>query len=197
MNRSTLTLTLLLPALCAASSSAQVTPIRFVAPISPIAGLPRLLPSPISGPLSGLGISLPALTPSLVPSIAIVSAPQAAAAPAYIAQISFPAQPAALPGRAGQLPMESSRDGVVNPMRRVAPGMQISFAGSVAASANQSQPVPAETGADKQKLDETFDGDVAPAKPTVVLFPSNRRKPVASGRRIGLPEDELLRELGF
>jgi hypothetical protein len=194
MKRSTLTLTLLLPAVCAMTAAAQLTVVRFVAPVSPLAGLPKLLPSPMSGPLAGVGISLPALTPTLVPNISLTlgAAPQAAV-PAVL--------PVALPARGGQVqadPSQPSRDGVVNPLQRVMPGVVIRFAGAAPATAPQGASQPESVGQDsnKQKLDETFDGDVAPAKPAVSL-PRRDRKPVTSGRRIGLPEDELLRELGF
>jgi len=187
MKRSALTLAFLLPAVCAATAAAQVTFVRLAIPVNPIAGLPILLPSPMTGPLAGNGISLPALTPTLIPTLKLMPAPQAPW-PAFM--------PLSLPGRNGQVPApaEPSRDGVVNPLRRVMPGVVIRF--SDAASKPPVKPVPAGPDADKQKLDGEFDGDVAPAKPAV-SFPRRERRPVISDRRHGLPEDDLLRELGI
>jgi hypothetical protein len=167
--------------LCAGAASAQVTPIRFAAPISPIAGLPKLLPSPLTGPLVGTGISLPTPLPTLAPSVILAPAFAAAAIPAAVAE------PAALPSRGGQLTATS--DGVVNPLTRVMPGVAIRFAGAE----TPSKPASVLPDSSKQKLDETFDGGNRPSKPSVVPG----RKPVTSGRHISLPEWDLERELGI
>jgi hypothetical protein len=158
-----------------------MTPIRFSAPISPIAGLPKLLPSPLTGPLVGTGISLPTPLPTLAPSVILAPSFAAAAVPAAVAL------PAALPSRGGQLPV--SRDGVVNPLTRVMPGVAIRFSGAEAPS----KPAASLPDLPKEKLDETFDGGNRPSKPSVVPG----RKPVTSGRHISLPEWDLERELGI
>lgn len=171
----------LVAALCAATASAQVTPIRFAAPVNPIAGLPKLLPSPLTGPLVGTGISLPNLVPALTPSVTLAAIP-AAPAPS----VSFPgAHEEIIPA------IQPARDGVVNPLSRVKPGMVLRFNAPANGSANGgAASVP---DAPKEKLDETFDG-TTPSKPAVSL-PS--RKPVSSGRHVSLPEWDLERELGI
>ena len=175
MKRSALTLTLLLPAFCAAAAAAQMIPIRFAAPVNPVAGIPQLLPSPLIGPLAGADSSLlaplPILTPSLIP------------APA----------PFALTPREGRIPAtpaKRSRDGVVDPLRRSTPGVAIRFA----VQETPAKPASALPDASKEKLDGVFDGEGDPAKPVVKL---PNRKAAASGRRIGLPEWDLERELGL
>jgi hypothetical protein len=178
MKRSALILTLLLPALCAATAAAQVSSIRFAAPISPLAGMPTMLPSPLTGPLMGTGISLPTFLPSLTPSPILAPSPAAAALPAGIAPLSLPSRE----GHAGRV-----RDGGVDPLRRVLPGVTIRFA----AAGTPAKPVEPLPGVAKRKLDETFDGEGQPVKPAV------DREPVASGRRIGIPELDLERELGL
>src|ERR1700757_598579 len=85
MKLSTSILALALPLLGAGFSAAQIAPVRFAAPVNPIAGLPKLLPSPMTGPLVGTGISLPNLVPSLTPSVTL-----AAVAPAPAPSVSLP-----------------------------------------------------------------------------------------------------------
>lgn len=175
----------LVAALCAATASAQVTPVRFAAPVNPIAGLPKLLPSPISGPLAGTGISLPSLVPALTPSVVL-----AAAAPAPI-----PAASVNLPVVHEELipAIQPARDpNVGNPLQRVMPGVVVRFNAPANGSTNGAPSVPAD--APKEKLDETFDGSGAPSKPAVNL---PARKPVTSGRHVSLPEWDLERELGI
>ncbi|HXT00149.1 MAG TPA: hypothetical protein VN915_05705 [Elusimicrobiota bacterium] len=168
-------------ALCAATASAQVTPIRFAAPVNPIAGLPKLLPSPMTGPLVGTGISLPNLVPALTPSVTL-----AALAPAAPAPVGLPAHQELIPA------VQPARDpGVVNPLQRVMPGVVVRFAAPANGSANGAPSVP---DAPKEKLDETFDGTGAPSKPAVNL---PVRRPVSSGRHVSLPEWDLERELGI
>lgn len=180
-----ITLTFALPILAVAISAAQVTPVRFVAPVNPIAGLPRLLPSPMTGPLVGTGITLPNLVPALTPSLTLASAAPIAS---YVLPVSMPARGGQIPAA----PAQPSRDGVVNPLRRVMPGVVIRFNDPSGAA----KPASASAGSDvsKKKLDEEFDGDGAPSKPVVEL---PRRKPVTSGRHISLPEWDLERELGI
>ena len=180
MKRSTLTLAFVLPALCAAVSSAQIMAIRAIAPINPIAGLPKLLPSPLTGPLGGMGIQLPSLVPSLTPSPALL----AAAAPAAVLPLNN--LPVALPSRAPRLPVPAapSRENVINPLRQIMPGMTIRF--SEKAPAEKTVPT-----VKKDELDQLFDGDDQPLKPGM------NRGPIGNERRISLPEDDLMRELGF
>jgi hypothetical protein len=181
-----ITLTFALPILAVAISAAQVTPIRFAAPVNPIAGLPRLLPSPMTGPLVGTGITLPNLVPALTPSLTLASAAPIAS---YILPVSMPARDGQIPAT----PAQSSRDGVVNPLRRVMPGVVIRFNDPSGAAAKPASALP-DSSSPKKKLDEEFDGEGAPSKPAVQL---PRRKPVTSGRHISLPEWDLERELGI
>jgi hypothetical protein len=176
MKHSILTLTILLPVLAAATASAQMASIRFAAPVNPIAGLPKLFPSPMTGPLVGSGITLPSLVPALTPSLSL-----AAAAPLL---------PLRMPTRGGQIPVQPSRDNVVNPLRRVMPGVVIRFTGP----ASSTNPGAAKPDASKERLDGAFDGEGLPSKP-IVNMPG--RKPVSSGRHISLPEWDLERELGI
>ena len=172
----------LVAALCAATASAQVAPIRFAAPVNPIAGLPKLLPSPMTGPLVGTGISLPNLVPSLTPSVTL-----AAVAPAPAPSVSLPgAHQELIPA----IPAQRAGGDVVNPLQRVMPGVVVRFNAPANGSTNGAASVP---DAPKEKLDETFDGSGA-SKP-VVKLPA--RKPVTSGRHVSLPEWDLERELGI
>jgi hypothetical protein len=168
-------------ALCGAAS-AQVTTIRLAAPVNPIAGLPRLLPSPMTGPLVGTGISLPNLVPALTPSMTL-----AAVAPA-LSPVSLPAHQQLIPA----IPAQRAGGDVVNPLQRVMPGVVVRFNAPANGSTNGgAASIP---DAPKEKLDETFDGSGAPSKP-VVNLPG--RRPVSSGRHISLPEWDLERELGI
>lgn len=173
MKTSTLTLAAALPLLCAALASAQIAPVRLSAPVNPVAGLPKLLPSPMTGPLAGMGISLPTVVPSLAPAPALLAA--AAPAPAPL--------PAALPSRrVPVLPVAPSRDTVINPLRRIMPGVTVRFGEQKPAEKTAPD-------AGKDRLDELFDGDGE--------IPGLNRGPVGHERRISLPEDDLMRELGF
>lgn len=174
-------LMLLVTALCAGTASSQVTPIRFSAPVNPIAGLPKLLPSPMTGPLVGTGISLPSLVPALTPSM-MLSAVAPAVAPAAM-PVRLPPPRAMIPA----VPAQRAGGDVVNPLRRVMPGVVVRFNAPANAPTGSALP-----DSQKENLDETFDG--APSKPVVDL-PS--RRPVTSGRHISLPEWDLERELGI
>lgn len=169
--------TLLVTALCAGTASAQLTTIRFAAPVNPIAGLPKLLPSPMTGPLVGTGISLPSLVPALTPSMSL-----AAVAPALM-PVRMPSPQGLIPA----IPAQRAGGDIVNPLRRVMPGVVIRFNAPVNGAVSKPD-------AAKEKLDETFDGEDAPSKP-IVNFPG--RRPVSSGRHISLPEWDLERELGI
>jgi len=173
----------LVAALCAATASAQVTPIRFAAPVNPIAGLPKLLPSPLTGPLVGSGISLPNLVPALTPSVVLAAV---SPAPVPAPSISLPAaHEEILPA------VQPARDpNVGNPLQRVMPGVVVRFNAPSNGSTNGAPSIP---DAPKEKLDETFDGTGAPSKPAVLPT----RKPVTSGRHVSLPEWDLERELGI
>lgn len=177
MKRTTLILAAAVQSLIAAAATAQIMPARAIAPVNPIAGLPRMLPSPLSGPLAGISISLPSAVPALTPAPALLPAP-AALAPSAL--------PASLPTRrVPVLPAGPSRDGVNNPVRRIIPGVVVRFA----------EPAPkSEKAAPEQRrdeLDQLFDGDKQLPKPAV------DRGPIGHERRISLPEDDLMRELGF
>lgn len=174
MKRSTLILASVLPLLCAALSAAQIMPLRLSAPVNPIAGLPKLLPSPMTGPLAGMGISLPTLVPALAPASVL----PAAAAPAPVLPVSLPSRRAPM-----AVPTLPSRENVINPLRRIMPGVTVRFAGP--AKGEKAAPDA------KDDLDQLFDGDGQPVKPGV------NRGPVGNERRISLPEDDLMRELGF
>jgi hypothetical protein len=182
MKRFTLPLTLVLSVL-AAAASAQITTIRFAAPVNPIASLPKLLPSPMIGPLVGTGITLPNLVPALTPSMSLAAA---AATPDYLLPMNLPARNGQIPAT----PARPSNDGVVNPLRRVMPGVVIRFGGRIAPA----KPGSALPDSSKESLDQAFDGENDRSKPVVEL---PRRKPVSSGRHISLPEDDLMRELGI
>lgn len=175
MKRSTLILASVLPLLCAAMSAAQIMPLRLSAPVNPVAGLPKLLPSPMTGPLAGMGISLPTLVPALAPAPALL----AAAAPAPVLPVSLPSRRAPM-----AVPALPSRENVINPLRRIMPGVTVRFAEP--AKGEKTAPDAA-----KDDLDQLFDGDGQPAKPGV------NRGPIGNERRISLPEDDLMRELGF
>lgn len=160
----------------AASASAQIVPVRFSAPVNPVMNLPKLLPSPMTGPLAGMDIHLPSLVPTLTPSPALL----AAAAPA-------PVLPVSLPGRRAPmaLPTSPSRENAINPLRRIMPGVTVRFADRSKDETTAPAPAPV-----KDSLDQLFDGDGAGVKP-------GDRGVIGSERRISLPEDDLMRELGF
>jgi hypothetical protein len=129
----------------------------------------------MTGPLAGMGISLPTVVPSLAPAPAHL----AAAAPAPMPL------PAALPSRRlPLLPAQPSRDSVINPLRRIMPGVVVRFGEQKPASEKAAPDA-------KDNLDQLFDGDGEPAAPGL------NRGPISHERRISLPEDDLMRELGF
>jgi hypothetical protein len=189
MKRSNTILTLLLPAFCAATAAAQFAPVRLLAPVNPVAGLPKVLPSPITGPLAGTGISLPTPVPSLTPSVVMAQAvvPTVVPAPAAPAiETPMSVLPDFLPHHGGTFPELHTGPSqvVVTPLDEVQAGAMIRFAGAAAESSADGS---------KKKLDETFDGEGRPSKPAV----EPRRAPVSSGRHISLPERDLERELGI
>jgi hypothetical protein len=183
MNSSIFPLTLLLPILAAANAAAQLTTIRFAAPVDPIAGLPKLLPSPMTGPLAGTGISLPSMQPALKPSLSL---PGAVSFPAYLPAARMPAREEGRPAASTR----SSRREPAGTLRRVTPGVVFRFSGQAAAS----KPGAAKPDAAKERLDAAFDGDDEAPKPAV---DQPRRGPVSPGRSVGLPEWDLERELGI
>jgi hypothetical protein len=178
MKRSTLILAVVLPAMVAVNSAAQIMTVRAFAPVNPVSGLPKLLPSPMTGPLAGTVISLPSLVPTLTPAPALLAA--AAALPAYNLPASMPSH------RLPLLPSAPSHENVINPVRRIMPGVVIRFAapqtnGSKGSDGERTRPT-----SKKDELDQIFDNSRTP-KPS----------PIGNERRISLPEDDLLRELGF
>ncbi|MFI5362344.1 MAG: hypothetical protein ACHQ49_10275 [Elusimicrobiota bacterium] len=178
MKRFLLPLAIFLPVLCAASASAQFATIRIGAPVNPVAGLPKLFPSPLTGPLAGAGISLPGAVPALTPSLKL---PAPAPFAGEIAPIILPAREGQIPST----PARRSRENVINPLQRVMPGVVIRFAGAPA------KPAAGNTDAAREALDFTFDGSGRPVRPSVL------RAPVAPSRRVTIPELDLERELGI
>ncbi|MFI5347682.1 MAG: hypothetical protein ACHQ51_15005 [Elusimicrobiota bacterium] len=173
------TILILALSFAAANSSAQIMPVRFTAPVNPIMGLPKNLPSPLTGPLAGMDIHLPSLVPTLTPAPALL--------PAVAPQAALPVLPAALPSRGDKwspAPANPSHENVINPLRRIMPGVTIRFG----EKAKDEKTVPAPR---KDTLDQLFDGDGQPVKPGM------NRGPIGNERRISLPEDDLMRELGF
>jgi hypothetical protein len=175
MKRSTLILASVLPLVCAAISAAQIAPLRLSVPVNPVAGLPKLLPSPLGAPLAGTRIELPGLVPSLTPSPALL----AAAAPAAILPVSLPTRRAPM-----ALPTLPSHENVINPLRTIMPGVTIRFG-------EKAKGEKAAPDAVRDNLDQLFDGDGQSTKPGV------DRGPIGNERRISLPEDDLMRELGI
>lgn len=176
---------LILTALCAAAASAQVVGIH--APANPVMGLPKLLPSPLSGPLAGVGISLPA--PMAMPAVSLAAAPAAAPAPVAAIVAVLPA-PAALPMRAPALPavtVNAARENRANPFRAVLPDGVARF--DPAAKSDKG------AGSDEERLNQIFDGEDQPAERPTVELP--RRAPVTPSRRHSLPEWDLENELGL
>jgi hypothetical protein len=177
MKRSILTLTILLSVLAAATASAQLTTIRFSAPVNPVESLPKLLPSPMTGPLIGNGITLPSFAAAWTPEFRL---------PAAAPRLPF-ALPVRLPASGVRFP--EIHDGPAYPLHRVTPGTAIRFV-----SASTIQSGAAQSDASKERLDGVFDGAGRASKPSVDL---PRRTPVSSGRHISLPEWDLERELGL
>jgi hypothetical protein len=183
MKLSILTLAL---AFVAATSSAQIIPVRMTAaPVNPVMGLPKSLPSPLTGPLAGMEIHLPGLVPTLTPSPALIAAVAPKALPAY-------ELPVALPSRGNKwspAPASPSHENVINPLRRVQPGITVRFGEAVKDSSKGEKTVPAPR---KDELDQLFDNDgQGPVKSGI------NRGPIGNERRISLPEDDLMREMGF
>jgi hypothetical protein len=174
----TLVAALLLP-LFSARASAQV---RFnpISPrINPIAGLPRSLPSPLTGPLGGRGVTLP--SPVLTPGMSL-PAPMAlpAALPALVAPAASRAAfsvPAAV-GAAMSAPV-------------ALPAAAALFAAADSKKASATAAAPAAP-ADLRNL---FDGSRKPADIAWEPILPRDRQPTP-GRRHSLPEDDLERELG-
>ncbi|MDE2141387.1 MAG: hypothetical protein KGJ84_03105, partial [Elusimicrobia bacterium] len=129
----------------------------------------------MSGPLAGMDIHLPSLVPTLTPSPALL----AAVAPAPVLPVSLPARRAPM-----ALPTLPSRENVINPLRRIMPGVTVRFAEQT--KGEKTVPAPAKDG-----LDQLFDGDASAVKPGM------ERGVIGNERRISLPEDDLMRELGF
>ncbi|MBI3566274.1 MAG: hypothetical protein HY079_13845, partial [Elusimicrobia bacterium] len=152
---------LILTALCAAAASAQVVGIH--APANPVMGLPKLLPSPLSGPLMGVGISLPA--PMALPAVSLAAAPAAAIpAAALVATVPTPIVAAQRLAPMPAVSVVAARENRANPFRAVLPDGVARFDGAA----------PAKTGDDarseEERLNRIFDGEDQPAeRPTVEL----------------------------
>ncbi|MDE2491443.1 MAG: hypothetical protein KGM24_11375 [Elusimicrobia bacterium] len=162
---------LALPALLAGAAAAQVAPLTPLGR-SPLAGLPTLLPSPLTGPYAGMPTVLPA--PSLTPSL---SAPAPLPAPAAPVAVALPAAAAPLPA----VTVDATRENVRHPLKQVVPGVTIRFTGKDSTSDK------------KEKLDETFDGRRAPEKDAIE---PGLRPVIGSERHVSLPEWDLENEIG-
>jgi len=179
-------LALVLSTLCAAAS-AQIVPVAFLSvPVNPVAGLPKSLPSPLSGPFAGAVVSLP--SPIATPAVTLAAAP--AAAPIALPAPALPAarRPLLLVAHVETLPtvaIEARRENKNNPFRSLLPDSTLRFDGASAPKSDQ------DVEADRESLDETFDGRPAPRPITL------RREHVKSSRRHTLPEADLEAELGL
>jgi hypothetical protein len=167
---------LALPALLAGAAAAQVVPISPLGR-SPLAGLPTLLPSPLTGPYAGVPTVLPA--PTLAPSLSLPAPLPAPAAPVAAARpVAAEPAAAALPA----VKVDAARENVRHPLRSIVPGVVVRFAGA-------KDSVPAK----KEKLDETFDGSRAPEKDA---FEPGTRPVIGAERHVSLPEWDLENEIG-
>ena len=183
MKLSTLIAALALPIFSAAISAAQIMPVRFSAPVNPVMSLPTNLPSPLTGPLAGMDIHLPSLVPTLTPSPALlIAVAPRATVPTYELPVALPARG----NRWSPAPANPSHENVINPLRRIMPGVVVRFG----EKAKDEKTAPS---SEKDRLDQLFDGDGQgqPVKSGV------NRGPIGNERRISLPEDDLMRELGF
>lgn len=172
---------LILTALCAAVASAQVVGIH--APANPVMGLPKLLPSPLSGPLSGMGISLPA--PMALPAVGFAAAPAAA----LVATVPAPVAPAVRLAPMPAVTLVASRENRANPFRALLPDGVARFDGAAPAKAGD------DARTEEERLNRIFDGEDQPAERPTVELP--RRAPVTPSRRHSLPEWDLENELGL
>jgi hypothetical protein len=174
-------------ALLASAASAQIVPLS--ARVSPL--LPTILPAPAL-PIPAIigGTRLPSRAPALTPML-ILSAPLAAptalavaAAPAVaspVAAVTLAAASIDLSSRGRATPENRSdarRENVRHPLRGL-PDQTVRFAGRGDEK-------------DQESLDRIFDRGETDSDGSGL-----RRAPVDSSRRIGLPEQDLERELGL
>jgi hypothetical protein len=138
----------------------------------------QIIPVRFSAPVNPV-VGLPTLRPSPL------------ASPLVGARIELPSllpsltpSPALLAAAApAVLPASPSRENASNPLRRIMPGMIVGLS-------EQTESPKASPEADKDRLGQVFDGDGRPVKP-------GANGPIGSERRISLPEDDLMRELGI
>jgi hypothetical protein len=162
-----------LPAFLSGSAFAQVVPLIPSGRINPIIGLPKSLPSPLTGPYSGAITNLPTVA---IPQIALPTALPVLPVSAKIELVSPTAIVAMIPASA-TLP---------GPLTKVTIARF-----SAAAEGTPTKPVKPETAAQKaEKLDELFDGK---GKLPKNELPESPRP----GRHISLPESDLLDEIGI
>jgi hypothetical protein len=183
-------LPIVLAALSAVPASAQI--VSMSVPVNPIYGLPKSLPSPLSGPLTGMGISLPTRI-GVMPTISFAGAMAAPVATPAAPLIAIAARPVAYaPQRLADLPgvqVVATRENRANPFRALLPDGVARFDGAAPApSAKGSQ-------SEQDRLDQIFDGEGQPAERPTVELP--RRAPVKPSRRHSLPEWDLENELGL
>jgi hypothetical protein len=174
MKTSTLLAAAALPILAAFAPAAVITPMGN----NPLAGLPTVLPSPLSGPYAGVPSVLP--QPALLPTLPVSAIPAAAPAPRLA-----PAAPVALPSLPS-VRVTAERENAPNPLRRVLPDTTIRFAATVPAKSKDSAE------AEKQRQDRVFDGEKDAPLPGVSPF----HEPSVNGRHISLPEWDLEHEIG-
>lgn len=187
-------LPIVLAALSAVPASAQI--VSMSVPVNPVYGLPKSLPSPLSGPLTGMGISLPTRI-GVMPTISFAGAMSApTAAPAVrIAALPIAAVPVAyVPDHIEKIPgvqVTANRENRANPFRALLPDGVARFDGAAPA------PAPSAKGSqsEQDRLDQIFDGEGQPAERPTVELP--RRAPVKPSRRHSLPEWDLENELGL
>lgn len=184
------------PLLLAGTAFAGFTPILPVSPeISPLAGLPTVLPSPAIRPALGGGVSLPSPFSGFFPSVTL-SAPAVMAAPLPRAAVAAAAPAGAINGfvaqKLDQIPsfrVDGARENIRHPLTGVLPDTTLRLQ-----ARRSSDGAPAETAAqDKEDSDGMFDR--GQPGPQTVRLP--QREPVGSSRRITTPEDDLERELGL
>ncbi|NNN07227.1 MAG: hypothetical protein HKL90_15140 [Elusimicrobia bacterium] len=164
---------LLAVVLLPAAAAAQFSPIS--PRINPLVGLPAVLPSPAISPLSG-GIQLPTPMPALTPSL-ILAAPAVSVALSARAAAAAPlAQPA----------VSARRENVSTPLSGL-PAAVIRVENRRAADKAPAVAPTPEVASDQESLDQLFDrGETRIGS-----------RAANSSRRIGLPEQDLERELGL
>lgn len=187
--KNTLRTLTLLPLLFGGSAFAQMRPIS-PAIINPVAGLPTLpmvLPNPVS-PLAGTIMRLPSAMPSLMPDLILALAAAPSAPKAFAPAAAAPAMMIVMASASANLPairMDADRENVGRRLRRAQPWEhRLQLDGTTLKAAAKK---------DKSALDELFDRGEERGSGSLV----DPLSPVGSSRRIGLPESDLEREIGY